>query len=259
MRRFSIVLAALVCVGAGEAAAQSQTPAGVPPAPGRFTLFLNGAVQSSSQEIARSTQFDLYEEQASIEITQNDIKGGGTIDVGGSVRLMRNLGVGIAYTAVKSSGDGAIAGSIPHPLLFDTFRTLSATESDLEHKEQGVHVFATWRVPVTEKFDVTLSAGPSFFNISQDFIRGIQISETTPFTTVTLDSVELLTLKQNGVGFNAGIDAAYAIARAFGTQLGVGVTARYARGGADFAVTDSETVAIKAGGFQVGGGIRVRF
>ena len=52
----------------------------------------------------------------------------------------------------------------------------------------------------------------------------------TPFDTVTVDEVELLSLRQNGVGFNVGVDAAYTITPMFG----VGVLARYTRAGVSF-------------------------
>lgn len=260
MRRLPMVMATgLILIGATTAMAQTQTPAGVPPAAGRFTIFLNGGAQSATQDISRSSTFTLYEEQAQIDIAQNDIKAGGFLEVGGSFRFWKGFGAGASYTSVKSKGDGTITGSIPHPLLFDQFRSVNSSASDLKHKEQAVHVFALLNIPLTEKLDVTVSAGPSFFNISQDFVRNVTISETPPFTSVTLDSVDLVTIKQNGTGFNVGADATYLIARVMWFDLGVGAMARYTRGEANFEVTDGESVKIKGGGFQFGGGVRVRF
>ena len=258
MRKFSFVVAgALAVFGAAEASA--QTAAGVPPAPGRFTISVNGGFQVASQDLLRVTTFTLYDEEARVEIAQNDIEGGGFLDLGATVRLRGNLGAGISYARVESSNDGVVTGSIPHPLLFDQPRTLTASASDLQHKEQGVHVYATWFIPFTEKLDFTVSAGPSFFNVSQDFIQTVAFSETPPFTSVTVDEVRELNLKENTVGFNVGVDANYAVTRAYGVDLGVGVLLRFTRGEADFQVNEGDAIGVKAGGFQIGGGVRVRF
>lgn len=255
MRRFSFVSAAALLLATATHASAQTTPAGVSAEPGRFTVHLNGGFQISKQDVARSTSFTLYDEQAQIDVAQTDIEGGGIFDVGAGFRFTRNLGVGASYSFVRSVGDGSVTGNIPHPLLFDTFRAVSHTASDLEHKEQGVHVYATYLIPFTEKVDFTLSAGPSFFNISQDFIRGITISETPPFTSVTIDEVQLVSLKQNAVGFNVGVDATYRITNMFG----VGGMARFTRATKDFELNDGDTAEVKAGGFQIGAGLRVRF
>lgn len=255
MRRFVIVSAAALFVAAATNVNAQTAPAGVPAESGRFTVSLNGGFQISKQDFTRNTSFTLYDEQATIDIAQTDIEGGGLLDAGASYRFGRNLGVGASYSFLRSVGDGAVTGSIPHPLLFDTFRTVSHTATDLEHKEQGIHVYATWLMPFTDKVDFTFSAGPSFFNISQDFIRGITISEAPPFTSVTIDEVQLVSLKQNGIGFNVGADASYRVTR----MIGVGVLARYTRGSAEFTLNEGDVADVKAGGFQIAGGVRVRF
>lgn len=259
MRKFSIVLATAVAV-LSASSASAQTPAGVPPAPGKFTVSINFGFQAASQDVQRVSTFSLYEEEARVEIAQNDIEGGSFFDIGGNARLYGNFGVGLSYNRVDSKGDGVVNGTIPHPEIFDSPRTLTASASDLAHEEQAVHVYATWFVPFTEKLDFTVSAGPSFFNVRQDFIQTVAFSENPPsFNTVTVDEVRQVTLKENTVGFNFGVDANYALTRAFNTDIGVGAMLRYTRGEADFAVNEGETIGVKAGGFQFGGGLRVRF
>ncbi|MBA2302750.1 MAG: outer membrane beta-barrel protein [Acidobacteria bacterium] len=260
MRRFPKMLAtALMTIGASSAAAQSQSPPGVQPLAGRATVFLNGGLQIASQDLTRSSTFSLYDEEARLDIAQNDIEGGGFVEIGGSYRFLDQIGAGLSFMSVDSKGDATVDGSIPHPLEFDLFRQITGSESNLRHKETAVHLFATYHMPLTEKIDLTFSAGPSFFNISQDFVRSITFSEAPPFTSVTLDGVERTTIKKNGVGFNIGADATYGLTRFMGFDLGVGAMARYTRGGADFDVTDGESVNVKGGGFQIGGGVRVRF
>lgn len=254
MFRSSTMLAAsLVIAGAAQAAA--QTPAGVPPAPGRLTVSVNVGFQGGDHDITRSMVFPLYDEEGRIDITQPDIGGGGLFEFGGTYRITDQFGAGLAFTFNGSEGDGAVEGTIPHPQVFDQFRPLSAVASGLEHKERGVHLQATWHLPFTEALDFTVSAGPSFFNISQDFIRRVAFSEIPPtFDAVNVDEVELLSLRKNAVGFNLGVDASYTIT----PMIGVGVLARYTRGGADFDLNDNDSARVKAGGFQMAAGVRVR-
>ena len=255
MFRCPLLLAGgLLLAGAPYAAAQTSGP-GVPPAPGKFTVSFNVGFQAGDADLTRSTVFQLYDEDAQIDVIQNDIGAAGIFDIGANYRINERWGVGLAYTFGKSDGDGTVTGSIPHPLLFDTPRTLSASASDLKHKEHGFHLQATWHIPFTEKLDFTLSAGPSFFNISQDFIRNVTFSEAPPFDVVNVDEVALLGLRKNAVGFNVGVDATYAITEMFGA----GVMARFTRAEADFELNDNDTASVKAGGFQIGGGLRVRF
>lgn len=260
MRRFSTVFAAaLLTIGASGAAAQTQTPAGVPPAPGRITVFLNGGFQAASQDIGRTSTFDLYDEEARIDFVQDDVEGGGYFEIGAAYRFGERLGAGLSFMRVTSDGGSVANGSIPHPLFFDQFRTFSVSAGGLDHKENIVHLFATWLMPVTEELDVTLSAGPSFFNISQGFIRTVNFTETPPFTSVNVDRIEIESRDETAIGFNIGADATYDVGRFAGADLGVGVNMRYSYGKADFNIRAGDELSVKGGGFQIGGGVRVRF
>lgn len=261
MRKCPILIAGvLVVLGATNAVAQT----GVPPAPGRITVSINGGFQSSSQDFSRAFTFGLYDEEGQLASSQPDIEGGGLFDIGATGRVYGNFGAGIAYTLVTSSGDGTATGSFPHPLVFDRFRSFSASVSGLQHKEHGVHLAATWHIPFTETLDFTLSAGPSIFSVTQDFIVTGDIvdrviaAEAPPFDTVNVSGVSVSSLKKTTVGFNIGADATYTVTQRFGAGIGVGVMMRYTRGDADFTVDNGE-ITVKAGGFQIGGGLRVRF
>lgn len=260
MRRFSTVFAAaLLTIGASGAAAQTQTPAGVPPASGRISVFLNGGFQIASQDIGRTSTFDLYDEQAQIDFVQDDVEGGGFFEIGGSYRFGERLGAGLSFMRVTSDGSSVANGSIPHPLIFDQFRTFSVTADGLDHKENNIHLFATWLLPVTEQFDVTLSAGPSFFNISQGFIRNVSFTEAPPFTSVNVDRIEIENRDETAIGFNIGADAIYSVGRFGNADLGVGANLRYSYGKTDFDISAGDELSVKGGGFQIGGGVKVRF
>jgi hypothetical protein len=260
MRRFSTLsAAALLTIGASTAAAQTQTPAGVPPAAGRFTVFLNAGFQPASQDVGRTAVFDLYDEEARIEFGQDDVEGGGYFEIGGAYRFGERLGAGLSYMRVTSDGSSVANGSIPHPLEFDLFRTFSVSASGLEHKENIVHLFATWLMPLTEEVEMTFSAGPSIFNLSQEFIRTVSFTDVPPFTTVNVDRIEIDTFDETALGFNLGADAMYAVGRFADMDLAVGANLRYSWGKADFDIAEGDSPSVKGGGFQFGGGLRVRF
>lgn len=251
MRKPVIILASALALSvASEARAQWGQPFG-----GRVILSVNGAVQPSTQDISRTTTFDLYDETAEVTTSQ-EIDGGALLDIGATYRVRGSLGIGVAYTLMSSDSAGSISGRLPHPLFFDQPRTFDVAVAGLDHEEQALHLQAVWFIPFVEKVDFAVFGGPSFFAIKQGLARGVTFSETPPaFDTVTVDSIESATLEESAVGFNIGVDGSYAITEG----IGVGVLLRYTRATADFPLAEGATAEVKAGNFQIGGGIRFRF
>ena len=60
---------------------------------------------------------------------------------------------------------------------------------------------------------------------------------------------------KTAVGFAAGVDLAYFPTR----SIGIGLMASVVGATVNFQATDNSTVAVKAGGTQLGGGLRIRF
>ena len=242
--------AALVVALASDARAQWGQPLG-----GRLTVSVNGAVQPASQDVTRTTTFDLYGESAEVTTSQ-EIKGGPLFDVGAMYRVHGNWGVGIAYTAMSSDSAGAISGSLPHPLFFDQPRSFTVDVADLEHEEQALHVNAVYFIPFVDKVDFAVFGGPSFFAVKQGLARGVTFSENPPdFNAITIDTVESAALEESAVGFNVGVDGSYAVTR----NIGVGVLLRYTRAAVDLPLAEGVTAEVKAGNFQIGAGVRFRF
>jgi hypothetical protein len=162
----------------------------------------------------------------------------------------------VVYTSLKSSDNGTITGSLPHPLFFDRPRTFTTTVENLEHKEKAVHVQAILFIPFVEKVDFAVSVGPSFFTTTQDFARGVLFSENPPsFNSVTIDAVDVATIKESSVGFNLGMDVTYSVT----PMIGAGAMLRFTRSSADFSLADGVSTSVDAGGFQIGAGVRLRF
>jgi hypothetical protein len=101
-------------------------------------------------------------------------------------------------------------------------------------------------MPISEKMDVTVSIGPSFIHVIQDVVSSITVPEPTQDIVYTLDNES-----GTAVGINVGVDGNYMLTR----NYGVGVFIRYAGGSADLPHAPD----LKVGGFQVGGGARIRF
>ena len=197
----------------------------------------------------------MYDETATVDINQT-INNGAFLEFAGAYKVRENLGVGLAYNFVSNSGDGTVSGSLPHPLFFDQPRTFTASADDLAHSENAFHFQAVWFIPFTDKVDFTISGGPSLFNVKQELIRGVAFTEIPPnYTSVTIDSVEVVELRDSGWGFNIGADMTYALT----PTIGVGALMRYSRGTVEFNLSDTETADVTAGGFQLGGGVRFRF
>jgi hypothetical protein len=111
-------------------------------------------------------------------------------------------------------------------------------------------------IPLHPRLDVALAAGPSFLNVRQDVLSGIEVTETgAPFTTVDISRVALVTRDVRTIGLNASADATWFLT----PVVGIGVTARYIRGYASATLSDGRPVNIDVGGLQVGIGARLRF
>ncbi len=207
---------------------------------------LTGGAQVGSHTLATSTTFDIYAEPGTVASSQK-VKSGGLFDVSAGVKVWRNLALAAGYSWTSSKADASINASVPDPVFYDKPRAVASAASGLKHTENVVNVSAVWMVPVTDKIDVGVSAGPSFFNVKQDIPGSLTATEPGPTVSVAVDSVSKST-----VGANFGVDVAYMINKRFG----VGGLARYTWGSVDLAgASDKLTV----GGFQIGAGLRARF
>jgi hypothetical protein len=223
------------------------------PLDSKLVISINGGGQVGSSDFDSRTTFPLYDEQAEI-LTNQKIGGSGIFDIGAAYRVGANWGVGFAFNTAGGSGDAVVAGTLPHPAVFDQPRTFTSTLSDVEHNEHGVHLQAVWFVPFTDKVSFMFAGGPSFFGVKQTFITGVNFTEQPPnYNSVVVNSLETTQQNKSGAGFNISGDMEYS----FTPTLGAGVLLRYTRGGVTFDVGDQE-VKVHPGGFQIAVGARIR-
>jgi len=235
------ILAALIV---GLTLAATSPAAAQAPVPATLFVDVNAAAQTQSRTIETSTSFPLYGETAVVNAAQG-IDGGFLFDVSGGYRFKKSYGVAIGVSAFSKSGDGSLVASIPSPIAFNRSVTSTTNASDLKHSEIGTHVMFVYFAPVTDKVDVSISAGPSFFSAKQDVL-----SATVPAGTQTAN-VAKQSEKGSAAGGNFGLSVNYLVT----PNYGAGVFMRYAGASVDF---DSASD-VKVGGFQLGGGLRVRF
>jgi hypothetical protein len=241
VQRIALLVCGLSLVGAQAASAQIL-------AWGDYGFVnVNFGGQSKSNEIATSFAFGLYEETATVDINQKH-GGGAFFDLSGGYRVWRNVAAGLSYFRRSADADGTLTASIPDPVGFNTPRTVTGSVSGLQRRETWIGFLGTYVIPVTDKMDVMAFGGPAFAKLTQQFVNGVSSSEGTSGPTVT---TTIETVKKSYWGYQIGVDVRYLITK----QLGAGGFLRISS--ADGTLKGDEKADM--GGFQVGGGLRVKF
>ena len=141
--------------------------------------------------------------------------------------------------------------SVPSPLFFNDFKTVDIGGANAKRTDRNVYILAVWFLPVTDKIDIALSAGPSFTHVKQELVTSVTVPAGTQDAIASVES-------QSGTakGVNVGLDATYMFNKSiFKASYGGGIFIRYNGGSVDLESAPS----VKAGGLQLGGGVRLRF
>lgn len=218
---------------------------------GRASVYASFGAQTGSGDIAQTFTPTIYDEPATINIAQT-YETGGLIDVGGSYMVYEDFGVGVSYSHTAGDGNATIAAGIPDPARFNNLRSASATATGLDHKEDAVHVSLLYRFAATPKIDVTVGLGPTFFSVKQDLVPNVDVTEASGGPVITPRVVKG---SDSAVGVNVSADATYMVT----DMIGAGLLLRYAKSTAEVSAADSPSIDVRAGGFQIAVGVRVRF
>ena len=246
MRASFIGVCAVTVIAAGPAGAQE-----------RLRISANVGQQASTTTVSQEQPFDQYFEQGSFTF-ERTIPQSVIYDFGAMVRVWRSLYAGGALSVFDQSGAGTVTARVPHPLQFNKPRTTSGEIADANRREYGQHITVGWAIPASGGLDFILSGGPSFFNTQQLFVTRLNVSlqdEVFPFEELAFPRADTETLRQNVIGYNAGVDMTWRLNR----RIGLGLLVRYSAGKKEFIPTGALPVEVTAGGLHAGGGIRVLF
>ena len=244
MRRLGFLALCVLC--SNPAAAQD-----------RIRLSVNVGQQATSTTVSQEGSFDRYFEQGSSTF-ERTVPTSVVYDFGGSVRLWRALHAGAAVSTFEKSGAGTLTARVPHPLQFNKPRTTTGDITDATRSEIGTHISVGWMIPAASGLDFLLFAGPSFFRTEQLFVKSLTLSldkEVFPFDELPFPGAETETLRENVVGYNAGVDMTWR----FADHFGAGLLLRYSSGKKEFTPAGSQPVEVTSGGLHAGAGLRVLF
>lgn len=253
--RFVSTLALAALFAAAPAAAQE-----------RFRISLNAGQQTTRTTVTQEQTFDRFFEQGSFTF-EPTVPKAPIYDLGLAVRLWRGLHAGAAVSIFEKTGTGAVTARVPHPLQFNKPRTTTGDIADVRRLEVGQHFMAGWNISTasgprgrgaSRGLDFTLFAGPSIFVVDQLFVTSLMLSlenEVFPFDELAFPGAQTETLRQNVMGYSAGVDMTWRFAR----NVGVGLLVRYSNGKKEFTPTGTPPVEVTVGGLHAGGGLRVLF
>jgi hypothetical protein len=243
----ALLVVALTFASVPEAAAQMQWT-------DKMFLNVNFGVQVGSHDVEMASTFEVYEEPATLTGSTSLGTEPIYLDFAGGYRVGRNLAVAVGYVNYNTESDATVVASIPHPIIFDQPRTVTVNASGVGHTSNMLNFSAVWMMPYSDQIDFAFYGGPSIIFVSQDVVSGVTIApEPGPdYSNPQVTAVSVTEQSKTSFGIHFGADMAYMVNK----RYGVGGGFRYVWGSADFdGVADSVTL----GGFQIIGGLRVRF
>jgi hypothetical protein len=202
-------------------------------------------------------------ESTTAEVTYHS-PSGAMFDFGGGVMFSAMLGAGVSFVGTSTEDNADLYVNVPHPLYYNAYASdTSETEDKLERQERAFNISFMFKLPITnDKVRVRLFGGPTYYKLKGDAVTDIQYNQVfaiyTPANAVAIDAYDSKEVEASGWGYHVGGDIAFM----FSKYAGVGGFARYLGGTVtvdDEEVLADEPVDVKVGGFQVGGGLRLRF
>ena len=250
-----VMIAGMLLAGAATTAAQTaSTTAAQTPFQGKLFVGVNVGAQTQSRTLDNSGNLSVFAQNATWTTSQS-IPNGPLFDLSVGYKVWRNLGVAVGFSRFSRTGTLVGSATIPNPISFNGPTTqLAISEVDAKRSDRNVYLVAMWFFPVAEKVDVALAIGPSFTRVRQDLLIDSQpFRENIVRAAVAGSSITPIMTEQSGTakGINIGADAQYM----FTPMIGGGVFIRYNGGSVDLPNAPD----LKAGGFQLGIGARLKF
>ena len=259
MRQLSLITGA-VCALAMAATAEAQTTVE------RVWIDVNvGSVWAAEDDFLMTAQIDRSHEPADFA-AQYHVPHNGSFDFGGGFMLTPIVGVGINVGGSAHEAQADLTVRVPHPYFLEAFASADAqTDIPMQRIERSLNVQVMLVALRTPHFRLRAFGGPSYFRIEQDSVTDIVYNQFyfvhSPGNVAELTEYEYERTAGSGWGFHAGADGSVFFTRI----IGVGGFAKYGRGAVDLentvarALGQHTQIGVKAGGVQVGGGLRLKF
>jgi hypothetical protein len=235
-------------------AAMLSTPVLAQSPDARWFLSVGGGVQSVSGKLSDHIETPRDVETETVDVKYS-LKPNLLVDAGLGVRLWKRLGAGVAVSRATGTHTADIEASIPHPFFFTRPRAISGTEDGIVRNETGVHLQLQYSLRAGRRATVVLGAGPSWIEVEQELVTAVKFDQTYPYDEATFTGAVTDRSKRSAVGFNAGADVRWMLAR----HLGLGGTVRFTRADVDLPAREASHIAVKAGGIQAAAGLRLAF
>src|SRR5262249_3350776 len=153
-------------------------------------------------------------------------------------RFSKNLSAGASVWNARSKSSVSAAAAIPDPVLFGKLTTVTApTTDDQNQSTLGVNIFVMYSVPLDNKFDLSVSCGPTIVRGSLD-VGTATVAPNSQTVTVSNTSQSKTSAKAG----NVGVDLTYHV----NEMYGVGFFVRYAGGQVDLPAVNG----LRVGGVQ---------
>jgi Legionella pneumophila major outer membrane protein precursor len=244
----------------------SPTPAKSTPSSGthgfeRGWIDINfGVAVAASKTFTTTLTTPLFQETRTEQASYRNPTGA-EFDFGGGYMITPGVGVGISFTGTAHQDEAQLYINVPHPTRFDAFASSTKpTDAKLQRAEGGVNLQLMLVAPVSPRAKVRLFLGPTYFRVQQDMVGTIAYDQAflvfLPVNAVDITTYENDKVEGTGWGFHVGGDVSYYFTRV----VGIGGFARFSR--ATVSLDDPLSglpVDVKAGGFQAGGGLRLKF
>lgn len=218
----------------------------------KFFVAGNIGYQMISETYDSTRTFEAYEETATLA-SGGELKSKPVYDASVGYLFSDDFGVSVGFSAYSQSEDIVVLAQVPHPIFFDQVRTASFEANDIKNTTTAININAVYMIPFTTQVNFSVSGGPSIVMVNQDVVTAATLqSENPPFSAPNISNITVTAQKKTTIGFNIGADAVYSIT----PRYGVGVTARYLLASADIEGLSDK---LNVGGFQLLGGLRVKF
>jgi len=217
----------------------------------RVLAYVNYNVTSRTFE-ERTTSTSFLEESSTTRSYD-----GGTglgIEVGAIYSITPAFGILGSFEVLSAEHDASLSTSVPHPLFFNQSRSASDEFAALEYKERALNVDAVYTLE-SGSFVVDVFGGMTLFITETELVDEITTNSVYPFDEIEITNSGTTKLKESPIGFNVGGAFTYRIT----PVVGVSFQAKFSRATIGLQRDGGGPIDIDAGGFRIGGGIRLAF